>query len=123
MKKFICSLFVAVFVFSSCTVLDRSSDIYYNENKLSLDDITNMRHEFSEVEPSVKGINLIPYENAVSDEPVYWVDGGQVWHLKTECGYISDGSTVFYGSLENAVQCGKYRVCSSCENNKQKNIN
>ena len=111
-KRLILTFFAGIFLLSSCTVLDRTPTIYYNESELSLADITNMRNDFPE--ETQKSVNLIPYsENSVKDI-VYWVENGSVWHLRTSCGYIKDGSDLFYGSEEDALLCGKEKVCSNC---------
>ena len=42
MKRALMALFVATFVFSSCSVLDRKPTIYYNEEELTLEEIAQM---------------------------------------------------------------------------------
>lgn len=115
MKRVFCALFVATFVFSSCTLLDRTPSIYYNEEELSLGDITEMRHSFVEDESANQTAVLVPYDETYVDVAVYWTENGKVWHLTPRCGYLKSGSQIIYGSRENAEKCGKTRVCSSCE--------
>ena len=118
MKRYLCAIFVVSFIFSSCTVLDRKSTIYYNEDELSLSDITEMRHVLEETEKifNPKG-KLVPYTDDEIESCVYWTKNGKVWHLTPECGYFTDGVEIIYGSEENAVECGKQRVCLLCEKN------
>ena len=115
MKRVFLSLLFAVLIFSSCSVLDRNASIYYNENELSLGDVTEMRHTFPIDEEETKNITLVPIGEADSDKVVYWINGGSVWHKTYTCGYIKDGSEVFYGSEEIAVENGKNAVCSACK--------
>ena len=115
MKRILLSLLFAVVIFSSCSVLDRNASIYYNEKELSLNDIADMRHDFSQNEEPEKNVTLIPYDEVLSDDLVYWVSGGSVWHKTYNCGYIKSGSEVFYGTKESAAENGKTSVCSACE--------
>ena len=46
-------------------------------------------------------------------ETVFWTKNGEVWHLSRDCRYIKS-STVVSGSLEEAIEQGKSRACSSC---------
>ena len=85
------------------------------EKELSLNDIADMRHDFSQNEETEKNVTLIPYDEVLSDDWVYWVSGGSVWHKTYNCGYIKSGSEVFYGTKESAAENGKTSVCSACE--------
>ena len=116
MKRYLCVVFVTIFFFSSCTVLDRKSTIYYNESELSLGDVTEMRHMFDEQESTVQSKGeLVPYNDTEVVFPVYWTKNGKVWHLTPECGYFTEGNEIIYGSKEDAIKCGKQRVCQLCE--------
>ena len=118
MKRFFCVLFVASFVLSSCAVLDRRSTIYYNEKELSLDDITEMRYSFEEDPTSEKNAEFVPYGDVFSEECVYWTESGSVWHLTSDCGYLSGAEKIIYGSEADAVKLKKTRICSLCDKNK-----
>ena len=114
MKFAFLALLFAIITFSSCAVLDRSATIYYNEEELSLADVTEMRHIFDETENGLKSVTLIPCEEISADETVYWLKSGSVWHKTYECRYIKDGSEVFYGTKEKAAENGKINCCSAC---------
>lgn len=120
MKRRLCALFVAAFVFSSCAVLDRTPTIYYNEEELSLGDITEMRHSFEKSEIEKETVELVPYDGEPGDGLVYWIESGQVWHLSYKCRHLSSESKVIYGSEENAVECGKSRACMTCSKTNDK---
>ena len=118
MKKLICALFVATFAFSSCAVLDRTPSIYYNESELSLEDITKMSEGLKEPIETMSLLRLVPYGDEQVVNAVYWTEKGGVWHLSKECSYLGEDSDVFYGSVENAIECGKARVCVPCDKKK-----
>lgn len=116
MKRIFFALFVATFAFSSCALLDRTPSIYYNEEELSLGDITEMRYSFKEEEVVDEDYLLVPYGETYVENAVYWTKNGKVWHLTPKCGHLKSGGQIIYGSREDAEKCGKTRVCSSCEN-------
>lgn len=118
MKKALYVLFVAIFLLSSCAVLDRTPSIYYNEEELSLEDITEMRHSVESPEETQPTLSLVPYSQAPTAVPVYWNANGNVWHLNTECGYLNRDGDIIFGSTEEAIKSGKVRVCSPCEKKK-----
>lgn len=45
---------------------------------------------------------------------VYWVRGGSVYHLKSDCSSLSRSSEILSGTIEDAIADGKERVCSRC---------
>lgn len=49
------------------------------------------------------------------DLRIYFTMGGSVWHTELDCGYLSQKSTIYYGTREEAVSLGKDRCCSSCD--------
>lgn len=113
----ILTVFLAVLLLSSCSVLDRNAKITYNGEELSLSDVTEMRHDFpiEETEKTAKReITLVPYGETSLENPVYWVKSGEVWHISSDCGHIRSGSEVMYGTEKNALEYGKLRLCLSC---------
>lgn len=44
---------------------------------------------------------------------VYWTKNGTVWHTRKECGHIKN-SEVISGTVSEAEEAGKTRLCSSC---------
>lgn len=44
---------------------------------------------------------------------VYWAKSGEVWHTSRDCRYIRN-SEVESGVVEDAMEAGKDRLCSSC---------
>lgn len=49
------------------------------------------------------------------DTPVYWTDGGQVWHTDPACASLKRAKSVRTGTVEEAKNAGKSRICSYCE--------
>ena len=45
---------------------------------------------------------------------VYWTKSGSVWHVSDQCRYIKNSKGVLSGSVEEAMEAGKEKVCSSC---------
>ena len=45
---------------------------------------------------------------------VYWVAGGEVWHLRRDCSSIASAASVQEGSEAEALAAGKTRVCKRC---------
>lgn len=48
------------------------------------------------------------------DGTVYWVKGGEVWHIKKTCQSLSRSKNILSGSVDDAVAAGKTRVCKKC---------
>ena len=117
MKRALMALFVATFVFSSCSVLDRKPTIYYNEEELTLEEIAQMAESFKNAESENATFSLIAYGDENVSTPFYWTEGGSVWHRSIECGHLRNTDKVFYGAEADAIKCGKQRACSSCGNN------
>lgn len=55
-------------------------------------------------------------ENSL-DTPVYWTEGGQVWHTDPSCASLKRAKSVRTGTVEEAQKAGKSRLCSYCESN------
>ena len=53
--------------------------------------------------------------SATNDNLVYWLESGKVWHIKRECSYIVKKENVSSGTLEDAIEAGKEKVCSRCD--------
>lgn len=54
-------------------------------------------------------------ENLPTDsDVVYWVAGGEVWHLRRDCSSIAGAASVQEGSEADARAAGKDRVCKRC---------
>lgn len=45
---------------------------------------------------------------------VYWTKNGSVWHIDGECYRLNKSKEILSGSVEEAKESGKERVCSSC---------
>ncbi|MBQ2765474.1 MAG: hypothetical protein IJF48_00620, partial [Clostridia bacterium] len=49
-----------------------------------------------------------------NEDTVYWVKGGEVWHVKKTCSSLSNSKNILTGSIEEAMSNGKTRKCSRC---------
>ena len=45
---------------------------------------------------------------------VYWSEHGKVWHTDKACGYLKNSNVIHSGTVEEAKNSGKERVCSGC---------
>ncbi len=50
-------------------------------------------------------------ENA---DVVYWTKSGYTWHISINCSYLKKSDNILSGSVEDAVEAGKTKVCSRC---------
>ncbi len=55
-----------------------------------------------------------PMGDPDSTGTVFWVDNGEVWHIKESCPSLSRSKNIRSGSVDNAMKAGKSRVCKRC---------
>lgn len=63
-----------------------------------------------------EGVSSTPAA-AVSDNVenvVYWVAGGEVWHITDKCASLARSKKILSGTVEQATASGKSRVCKRC---------
>ena len=53
-------------------------------------------------------------ENTVSEDTVWWTDGGSVWHVTRECSALAKSKSVRSGTAADAEAVGKTRACKRC---------
>ena len=57
-------------------------------------------------------------ETAAEETPeeivVYWVKNGEVWHVRASCASLSRSKNILSGTIEEALDAGKPRVCKRC---------
>ncbi len=63
--------------------------------------------------PAVESGSDVTRPEAVT---VYWVKGGEVWHISAKCPSLARSKTVLSGTVEAAMASGKARVCKRCGN-------
>jgi hypothetical protein len=58
----------------------------------------------------------LPNTTAVENQTefVYWVKNGEVWHVSRECSSLSRSKEILTGTVSEAIQVGKERVCKRC---------
>ena len=55
-----------------------------------------------------------PETTEADDGTVYWIENGSVWHNDVNCQHIK-GKEVISGTVKDAIEAGKERLCRSCE--------
>ena len=45
---------------------------------------------------------------------VFWTKSGEVWHLSEDCRHLKKSTSIISGTLDEAIDQGKKRACSSC---------
>ena len=50
----------------------------------------------------------------IDTSTVYWTKKGSVWHRFRNCSYLSKSKEIESGSVEDAIEAGKEKLCSSC---------
>ena len=57
----------------------------------------------------------VPGKNKNQSSTVYWVPNGEVYHTHIGCRSLARSTTILSGTLEQARQAGKTRLCRNCE--------
>ena len=60
--------------------------------------------------------NNEPNDNADGEDVVYWTESGKVWHTHRDCGRLKQSTEILSGSVDDAIEEGKTKLCSYCEN-------
>lgn len=67
----------------------------------------------SDAEPeNVSGTSAAVSDNM--ENVVYWVAGGEVWHITDKCASLARSKKILSGTVEQATASGKSRVCKRC---------
>ncbi len=92
-------------------------------NTHATDSSAPISSEYESAESSIELTSDSAETNAYSesDDPtetaVYWTEGGSVWHASSACSYLKNSQNVISGTLEEAINAGKERLCSACGKN------
>ena len=46
---------------------------------------------------------------------VHWTAGGSVYHTHADCSHLRRSKEILHGTLDEAIDAGKDKICSSCE--------
>ena len=108
------TLFSSDEIFKGGVILDdaKLSEIkaeVFGEKGVDEDTNRNSANDMTENEPS-NDIN-----DSKEPETVYWTAGGSAWHIYEDCGYLKRSKEIFSGSVNEAREQGKEKVCSSCD--------
>lgn len=106
-------LLLLVFLLTACS--QNEALVEYDGRLLTKDEIKALVSSALETEAQ-EPITVVRFgENEVANElRVYFSDGGSVWHTRSDCGYLTQKNTIYYGTREEAQSAGKDRCCSVC---------
>lgn len=62
----------------------------------------------------VSAETLSELQEEIGDSDVFWTRWGRVYHLDENCHTITNSSTIFYGSIEEAVEANRHDPCYYC---------
>ncbi len=82
-----------------------------------LEEISREIFEGTETDASPSETAPIPDETLpplTDDSTVYWLTGGKVCHVSSDCRYVRNREEVLAGTLAEARTAGKGKVCSVC---------
>ena len=81
------------------------------ETESPMEDKTEKQSELEATEAEeTPETSVLPEENGT----VYWTKGGSVWHVSRECYHIKKSNNVESGTVEDAIEAGKEKICSHC---------
>lgn len=60
-------------------------------------------------------------QNVLGGQTVYWTKHGTVYHTSDECNHLDRSEELVYGTVEQATEAKKVRICKTCA--KRDNIN
>ena len=89
------------------TTSDKTTDSGYENTEVN----SETKEQESEYNENTEDTFVGNEENGI----VYWTKNGGVWHISRNCRYIRN-SEVESGDVNDAIEAGKDRVCSSCGN-------
>ncbi len=101
---------------------DEDMDITEKETEKESEEGRSETEASVETEIDTEGEGALESESASEHESegesseigvVYWTKSGTVWHTRKECGHIKN-SEVISGTVDEAEEAGKIRLCSSC---------
>lgn len=52
---------------------------------------------------------------AFGDNDVFWTKAGTVYHLSEECSHLNHSEELIVGTVEQAIEANKTRLCKTCE--------
>lgn len=68
----------------------------------------------AETEQESVGSTPAAAESDDLENVVYWVTGGEVWHITDKCSSLSRSKKILSGTVEQAMSSGKSRACKLC---------
>ena len=78
------------------------------------DNGTEVTEERSEVVSETVSVTETEADSYDESATVYWTKSGSVWHTTDKCHHLKKSKSIESGSVEEAIEAGKSKVCSSC---------
>lgn len=116
-------LILAVFA-TSCDIFTPSNEVFKGGEILNAEKMSEIKAEiFGSADETTDSViettsnDSSKSENSEVEQPseVYWTSGGSVWHLYEDCGHLKRGKDIISGTVQEAIDAGKEKVCSSCD--------
>lgn len=127
MKKLLSAVLLTLFLFAlaSCGYDEEDIPVFYIKNGTEaydpsdelIDEFYSTFHEETEPYEPKQTEASDTSKNTETDDltlEVYWVSGGEVWHVTDKCSSLSRSKKILSGTVEDAVLAGKTRVCKKC---------
>ncbi len=96
---------------------DTESDLETESENITETESEAVKETVSETETETKTeitVELNSTEVEETENTVYWTEKGGVWHLTRDCRYIKNSTSVLSGTVEEAIESGKTKLCSAC---------
>ncbi len=81
---------------------------------LEVDDIQTEDNSVTQAIVTSQQIESSATFNETTVAVVYWTEGGSVWHNTKDCSALARSKNIMSGSVHDAVEAGKERVCKKC---------
>lgn len=98
---------------SGSEVVSESNEVTTEQTSEAVLEQTEESCESTECESEYNTSSEESASNVEEDGIVCWTKNGKVWHSSRDCRYIIN-SEVESGAVEDAIEAGKDRACSSC---------
>ena len=89
----------------------------YTEESIHKTESSASYTETVESEQTSKDEQTSKVEGTTENEVVYWTNSGQVWHTNNNCSHLRNSKNIMSGTIGDAINNGKTRVCSYCGGN------
>ena len=107
MKRIIVAIVFTLAYIPIIIIINNTSNS--QNNQTTTIERTSMRSS-SNTSGSKTGLNKHP----INPDCVYWVPNGSVYHSWEGCSSLRNSITIYYGTIDEAIDEGKTRGCHQC---------